>query len=53
VSTRFDTYIAVKRGAPLSLHVEYFIEQLRAEMRAVEPSRQSQKEGQKGRGRRK
>jgi hypothetical protein len=37
--TRFDTYIAVKRGAPLSLHVEYFIEALRAEMRAVEPSR--------------
>jgi hypothetical protein len=29
----------VKRGAPLSLHVEYFIESLRAEMRAVEPSR--------------
>jgi DNA-binding transcriptional LysR family regulator len=32
--TRFDTYIAVKRGAPLSLHTEYFIECLRSEMRA-------------------
>jgi DNA-binding transcriptional LysR family regulator len=39
--TRFDTYIAVKRGASLSLHVEYFIECLRAEMRAIEPSRNS------------
>ena len=37
--TRFDTYIAVKRGAPLSLHVEHFIECLRSEMRAVEPGR--------------
>ena len=35
--TRFDTYIAVKRGAPLSLHVEHFIECLRSEMRALEP----------------
>jgi DNA-binding transcriptional LysR family regulator len=43
--TRFDTYIAVKRGAPLSLHVEYFIESLRAEMRAVEPSRGNGKAG--------
>ena len=50
--TRFDTYIAVKRGAPLSLHVEYFIEQLRAEMRAVEPSRSSPK-GIAARGRKK
>src|SRR2546430_4958801 len=33
--TRFDTYIAVKRGAPLSLHIEHFIDCLRAEMRAV------------------
>ena len=24
--TRFDTYVAVKRGASLSLHVEYFID---------------------------
>ncbi|WP_315836250.1 LysR family transcriptional regulator [Bradyrhizobium prioriisuperbiae] len=39
--TRFDTYIAVKRGVPLSLHAEAFIEFLRAEMRAVEPARQS------------
>ena len=31
--TRFDTYIAVKRGAPLSLHIEHFIECLRSEMR--------------------
>ncbi len=41
--TRFDTYIAVKRGAPLSLHAEAFIEALRAEMRAVEPSRGNSK----------
>jgi DNA-binding transcriptional LysR family regulator len=39
--TRFDTYIAVKRGASLSLHVEHFIECLRSEMRAIEPSRNS------------
>jgi DNA-binding transcriptional LysR family regulator len=37
--TRFDTYMAVKRGTPLSLHVEHFIECLRAEMRALEPDR--------------
>jgi hypothetical protein len=37
--TRFDTFIAVKHGAPLSLHVEYFIEALRSEMRALEPGR--------------
>jgi len=37
--TRFDTYVAVKRGVPLSLHAESFIEYLRAEMRAVEPVR--------------
>jgi hypothetical protein len=41
--TKFDTYIAVKRGAPLSLHIEHFIECLRAEMRIVEPSRGSKK----------
>jgi DNA-binding transcriptional LysR family regulator len=39
--TRFDTYIAVKRGAPLSLHIEHFIECLRSEMRAVDPGRTS------------
>jgi DNA-binding transcriptional LysR family regulator len=39
--TRFDTYIAVKRGASLSLHVEYFIEVLRSEMRAIGPTRNS------------
>src|ERR1700704_4553829 len=33
--TRFDTYIAVKRGVPRSLHAEFFIEALRAEMREV------------------
>ena len=33
--TRFDTYMAVKRGAPLSLHIEHFIACLRTEMRAV------------------
>ena len=37
--TRFETYMAVKRGAPLSLHVEHFIECLRAEMRALDPGR--------------
>ena len=39
--TRFDTYIAMKRGASLSLHVEHFIECLRSEMRAIDPSRNS------------
>ena len=39
--TRFDTYMAVKRGAPLSLHVEHFIECLRSEMRALEPGRKA------------
>jgi len=34
--TRFDTYIAMKRGASLSLHVEHFIECLRSEMRAID-----------------
>src|SRR5439155_64056 len=33
--TKFDTYIAVKRGAPLSLYIEHFIDCLRTEMRAV------------------
>ncbi|WP_028347725.1 LysR family transcriptional regulator [Bradyrhizobium murdochi] len=37
--TRFDTYIAVKRGAPLSLHIEHFIDCLRSEMRAVGPGK--------------
>src|SRR5215217_2727625 len=37
--TRFDTHIAVKRGAPLSLHIEHFIECLRSEMRAVGPGK--------------
>jgi hypothetical protein len=37
--TGFDTYIAVKRGAPLSLHIEHFIECLRSEMRAVGPDK--------------
>jgi DNA-binding transcriptional LysR family regulator len=32
--TKFDTYIAVKRGAPLSLYVEHFIHSLRLEMQA-------------------
>jgi hypothetical protein len=41
--TRFDTYIAVKRGAALSLHVEYFMQVLRAEMQALEPSRGASK----------
>jgi len=35
--TRFDTYIAVKRGVPLSLHAEAFIALLREEMRALQP----------------
>jgi len=29
----------VKRGAPLSLHIEYFIDCLRSEMRAVGPDK--------------
>jgi DNA-binding transcriptional LysR family regulator len=33
--TPFDTYIATKRGAALSLHVEHFIDCLRTEMQAV------------------
>src|SRR5436305_618117 len=37
--TKFDTYIAVKRGAPQSLHIEHFIECLRSEMHSVEPGR--------------
>jgi DNA-binding transcriptional LysR family regulator len=37
--TKFETYMAVKRGAPLSLHVEHFIECLRSEMRAMDPGR--------------
>ncbi|CAN5212212.1 LysR family transcriptional regulator [soil metagenome] len=37
--TRFDTYVAVKRGAALSLHIEHFIECLRSEMRAVDSGR--------------
>jgi DNA-binding transcriptional LysR family regulator len=41
--TRFDTFVAVKRGAALSLHVEYFIECLRSEMQAVGPGRSSPK----------
>ena len=41
--TRFDTYIAVKRGVPLSLHIEHFIECLRSEMRAVDPVRPGSK----------
>jgi DNA-binding transcriptional LysR family regulator len=32
--TNFDTYIAVKRGAPLSLYIEHYIRCLRAEMQA-------------------
>ncbi|UGV25566.1 LysR family transcriptional regulator [Rhodopseudomonas boonkerdii] len=35
--TVFNAYIAVKRGAPLSLHIEHFIACLRAEMQAVNP----------------
>jgi DNA-binding transcriptional LysR family regulator len=33
--TNFDTFIAVKRGAPLSLYIEHYIDCLRSEMRAV------------------
>ncbi len=39
--TKFDTYIAVKRGVPLSLHIEHFIECLRSEMRTLEPDRKA------------
>jgi DNA-binding transcriptional LysR family regulator len=41
--TKFDTYIAVKRGAPLSLHIEYFIHCLRTEMRALRPQQDGQR----------
>jgi DNA-binding transcriptional LysR family regulator len=41
--TRFDTYIAVKRGAALSLHVEYFIQALRSEMQGLDPARTAAK----------
>ncbi len=34
--TRFDTYVATKRDTPLSLHAEYFIACLRAEMSGLE-----------------
>ena len=37
--TKFDTYIAVKRGAPLSLYTEHFINCLRLEMQAGELGR--------------
>jgi DNA-binding transcriptional LysR family regulator len=37
--TEFDTYIAVKRGAPLSLYTEHFIHCLRLEMQAARRSR--------------
>jgi DNA-binding transcriptional LysR family regulator len=43
--TRFDTYVAVKRGAPLSLHIEQFIECLRSEMRAVGQGKTAAKPG--------
>ena len=33
--TRFDTYVAVKSGAPLSPYATHFIKTLRAEMEAV------------------
>lgn len=33
--TRFETYVATKRDTPLSLHAEYFIACLRAEMQAA------------------
>jgi DNA-binding transcriptional LysR family regulator len=39
--TMFETYIAVKRGTPLSLHIEHFIECLRTEMRSLEPGRKA------------
>lgn len=45
--TRFDTYIAVKRGVPLSLHAESFIAFLREEMRAVQPAADASMTGRK------
>ena len=33
--TRFETYVAVKSGAPLSPYATHFIKTLRAEMEAV------------------
>jgi hypothetical protein len=35
--TKFDTYVAVKHGVPLSLHIEHFIHCLRSEMQALRP----------------
>jgi DNA-binding transcriptional LysR family regulator len=37
--TRFETYIASKAGAPLSLHAEYFIQCLRSEMAGLHKMR--------------
>ena len=44
--TRFETFIAVKRGAPLSPYATHFIETLRAEMEAdgkLRPARTARK----------
>ena len=51
--TRFETYIAVKRGAVLSPHMEHFIHCLRSEMRSLgsegeKPRRASSRSGKKG-----
>jgi len=53
--TRFDTYVAVKRGAVLSPHMEHFIHCLRTEMRSLgrereKPRRQQPRRGKKTSG---
>ena len=53
--TRFDTYVAVKRGAALSPHMEHFIHCLRTEMRSLgrereKPRRQQPRRGKKTSG---
>lgn len=36
--TRFETFVATKRGSEMSVHAAHFVERLRAEMTAVEPA---------------
>jgi DNA-binding transcriptional LysR family regulator len=49
--TRFDTYVAVKRGVPLSQHAESFIALLRDEMRALQPAPERAPRPARARGR--
>lgn len=36
--TRFQTYVATKRGSEMSVHAAHFVERLRAEMTAADPA---------------